>query len=205
MRKSEVRKLAKQFGLPTATKKDSQGLCFIGKVDMKDFLSHYIETKKGDVLNTKGEIIGSHDGAIFYAIGQRHGFVITKKSPEDPRFFVVAKDIKKNIMTVASSQQQVARKNSETEIFETQNDYATKEIIVKDLHFISGIEPIFPFQASVRIRYRQEKQSCTLIKKPDGFHVRIDNPQNGISIGQSAVFYNKDLCLGGGIIDIAGH
>jgi tRNA-specific 2-thiouridylase len=80
MTKPEVRKLAHKFGLPTATKKDSQGLCFIGKIDMKEFLTHYIETKEGDVLNTKGEVIGFHDGAIFLTIGQRHGFTVTKKN-----------------------------------------------------------------------------------------------------------------------------
>src|SRR5205823_2787770 len=80
MAKPEVRKLAHQFGLPTATKKDSQGLCFMGKIDMKEFLLHYIETKHGDVLNTAGEIIGFHNGVILYAIGERHGFTITKKT-----------------------------------------------------------------------------------------------------------------------------
>ena len=76
--KTEVRKMAKKFNLPVFDKKDSQGLCFIGKVDMKDFLKHYLPSKRGDVLNEKGEIIGWHEGAYFYTMGQRHGFTITK-------------------------------------------------------------------------------------------------------------------------------
>ena len=190
MTKPEVRKLAVKFGLPTAAKKDSQGLCFIGKVDMKDFLSHYIEAKPGDVLNTKDETIGKHDGAFFYTIGQRHGFTITKKTAEDPRFFVISKDLEKNTIVVASKK------------LESQKIETIKEILVKDLHFISG-KPKFPLQISVRIRYRQEKQNCRVEKKSEGHHILFDTPQNGISVGQSAVLYEKDLCIGGGIIERA--
>lgn len=188
MTKPEVRKLAEKFKLPTATKKDSQGLCFMGKVDMKDFLSHYIDTKPGNILNIKGEIVGIHKGAIFYTIGERRGFSVDKKTPNDPRFFVVTKDLKENTITVASSEDQVARKNA-------------KEIIVKDLHFISGVERNHFFSCEVRIRYRQEKQKCTVSKKDDGIHIQFNNPQNGIALGQSAVLYDGTLCLGGGIIE----
>jgi tRNA-uridine 2-sulfurtransferase len=189
MTKPEVRKLAKKFGLPTAEKKDSQGLCFIGKIDMKDFLSHYIPQKEGDVLNTKGEVVGTHDGAMFFTIGQRHGFTITKKTPDDPRFFVVSKDIEKNTITVAGKEK------------ESSEIYDTKEIIVKNVHSISGNEPPFPLKTSVRIRYRQEKQACVVEKKSDGCHVTFENPQNGVAVGQSAVLYDGEVCLGGGIIE----
>ena len=192
MTKPEVRKLAKEFGLPTAEKKDSQGLCFIGKVDMKDFLSHYIKTKSGNVLNTNGEIIGNHDGALFFAVGQRHGFTITKKSPDDPRYFVISKDLEKNTITVANK--------------ESENDavYNIKEIMLKNLHLISpqGLSLGKGFlRCLVRIRYHQEKQNCTVDKKSDGYHIVFDKPQNAISVGQSAVLYQGDICLGGGIID----
>ena len=95
----------------------------MGKVDVKDFLSHYLKTKKGNVLNNKGEIIGIHEGAIFYTIGERHGFTITKKSPTDPRYFVISKDIKKNTITVSD------KNNHSDEI------YNIKKIVVKNLHF----------------------------------------------------------------------
>ncbi|MFC1802234.1 tRNA 2-thiouridine(34) synthase MnmA, partial [Patescibacteria group bacterium] len=81
LEKKEVRKLAKKFNLPTAEKKESQGLCFVGKIEMKDFLKRFLEEKKGDVLNEKGEVVGWHEGAQYYTIGQRHGFIITKKTP----------------------------------------------------------------------------------------------------------------------------
>ncbi len=189
LNKPEVRKLAEKFGLPTATKKDSQGLCFIGKIDMKDFLSHYIKTEKGNVLNTKGEVIGVHDGAIFYAIGQRHGFNITKKSREEPRFFIISKDMQKNTITVANK--------------EDENDkvYSTEEIIMRDIHLISDKNLSFPKQTSVRIRYRQEKQKCTIFKDGQFYRVKFEKPQNAISTGQSAVFYDEGVCLGGGIIE----
>ncbi len=193
MTKPEVRKLAEKFGLPTATKKDSQGLCFLGKVDMKDFLQHYIAPRPGLVLDTAGETVGHHDGAMFYTIGERHGFTITKKSPNDPRFFVVAKDIEKNTITVGEK------------ISEKSGDYNAREIIVRDLHFISDIEPTFPLQACVRIRYRQEKQPCTVTKHSDGYHIAFVTLQSGVPVGQSAVLYSapspESVCLGGGIID----
>ncbi len=194
MTKPEVRKLAEKFGLPTATKKDSQGLCFIGKVDMKDFLSHYIEPKRGDVLNTKGEVIGYHDGAMFYTIGERHGFTITKKSPEDPRFFVISKDLGKNTITVASKESEIEKINN------------IKEILIKNLHFISPRGTLGELgsptpKLGVRIRYRQEKQGGTLDKKLDGYHIVFDIPQNAVSVGQSAVLYDDEICLGGGIIE----
>ncbi len=189
MTKPEVRKLAHKFGLPTATKKDSQGLCFIGKIDMKDFLSHYIKTKEGDVLNTKGEVIGFHDGAIFLTIGQRHGFTVTKKTGDDPRYFVVSKDLEKNTVTVGSKESDGEKINS------------INEIVLKDLHLISENQKDVENKISVRIRYRQQKQVCQLKKENDGWHVVFDDPQSGIAVGQSAVFYNGQVCLGGGVIE----
>lgn len=188
MTKPEVRELAEKFALPTAHKKDSQGLCFIGKIDMKDFLSHYIETKNGNVLNTSGEIIGTHDGAVFLTIGQRHGFSITKKTSDEPRYFVVSKDLENNTITVAN------KEDGKDEVF------STKEIFISNLHFIAG-EPVLPLKTSVRIRYRQEKQECIVNRAEGGYSVTFSEPQNGVAIGQSAVFYEGLVCLGGGIIE----
>jgi len=195
MTKPEVRLLAKKYGLPTATKKDSQGVCFLGKLDMKEFLSYYVDSKRGDVLDTSGEVVGYHDGAIFYTIGQRHGFTITKKGSDDPRFFVVSKDIDRNTITVADK--------------ESKNDvvYSIKEVVIKDLHIIQGMPlgskgiPWNKITCTVRIRYRQEKQKCVVKKKDDGWHVILDLPQNGVAVGQSAVLYHDTECLGGGIIE----
>ncbi len=186
--KPEVRALASKFELPTAEKKDSQGLCFIGRIDMKDFLNHFINTKEGDVLNTKGEAVGTHSGAILYTIGQRHGFTISKKSADEPRYFVISKDLEKNTITVAS-------KENESDIV-----YSTKKIFLKDLHSISGKE-LNSKNIEVRIRYRQEKQKALLEKNTEGYYITFENPQNGVAVGQSAVLYQNDICLGGGIIE----
>ena len=182
-------RLAREFHLPTANKKDSQGLCFIGKIDIKDFLTHYIKVEKGDVLNTKGEVVGEHDGSILYAIGQRHGFTIKKKSSEDPRFFVVSKDIEKNTINVESEEKRA------------DSSLTTKEIVLSSLHLINPGESMTDI--SVRIRYRQEKQSCIIEKINNEYHVTFNTPQVGVSVGQSAVFYNGNVCLGGGIIEKA--
>jgi tRNA-uridine 2-sulfurtransferase len=187
MTKPEVRKLAEEFGLPTALKKDSQGLCFIGKIDMKEFLAHYIKTEQGDVLNTKGEVVGYHDGAIFFTIGQRHGFTITKKTSEDPRFFVISKDLDKNTITVANKED------------EKDKVFSTVKVFIKNLHIIDSNE--LSDDISVRIRYRQEKQSARLEKKETEYILTFEDPQNGVSVGQSAVIYKGDICLGGGIIE----
>ncbi len=187
--KPEVRKLAHEFELPTATKKDSQGLCFMGNIDIKEFLSHFIETKRGDVLNTEGEVIGFHDGSQFLTIGQRHGFTITKKTPEDPRYFIVSKDLEKNTITVASKELETNALNN------------IRSIHINNFNFISGTEPVFPHRTSVRIRYRQEKITCTVVKQENKYIVTFELPQNAIAVGQSAVFYDGDACLGGGIIE----
>jgi tRNA-specific 2-thiouridylase len=192
LKKPNVRELAEKFGLSTATKKDSQGVCFLENIDIKDFLSRFIETKKGDVLNAGGEKIGWHNGAVLYTIGERHGFIITKKSSNDSRLFVVSKNLEKNTITVAD-------KKTESDVV-----YSTKEILVKDLHFISGKNSYTEkenFDCNVRIRYRQEKQKCSVSKKPDGWHIVFAVPQNGVAVGQSAVLYDGSVCLGGGVIE----
>ena len=104
LEKPEVRKLAKKFKLPNSDKKDSQGLCFIGKIDVKDFLAHYIKTEMGNVLNEKGEIIGTHNGALLLTIGERHGFTIDPKfkTAHDEAYYVVSKDVKNNTITVSN-------------------------------------------------------------------------------------------------------
>ncbi len=189
MTKPVVRKLAEKFELSTATKKDSQGLCFMGNIDIREFLSHYIEPKRGDVLDANGKIIGNHFGVQFLTIGQRHGFTITEKTSEDPRFFVIKKDLDKNTITVASKEK------------EQDKVIDIRGFEVNDLHYISGKEPIFPYKTSVRIRYRQEKQKCSIEKSENSYKITFNDEQSAISVGQSAVFYDDEECIGGGIID----
>lgn len=204
LQKSEVRARAKKYKLPTADKKDSQGICFIGKVDMKEFLSHYIDSKPGDVVNEQGEKIGTHEGAVFYTIGQRHGFEITQKSPTDTPWYVVAKDIEKNILVVSTKNHQ------------GDHTQAVQEVSLSNIHIISKTESL-PAQLEARIRYRQQKQIIRieypllsktrdfplLNQKGDqgGIRIHFSKPQDGVSIGQSLVFYDGEKCLGGGIIE----
>lgn len=184
LEKSEVRKLATTFKLPTAQKKDSQGLCFIGTIDVKEFLSRYIPIKKGVVLNTAGTVIGEHDGAFFYTIGERHGFTITAKTPHDQAVFVVAKDIEANTITVAP-------KNAGGEL-----PYARTSVTVRDVNWNQGAI-LLDTPLTARSRYRAPLQK---IRFTSSDTIEFDVPQSDISPGQSVVVYDGDVCLGGGSI-----
>ncbi len=186
--KPKVRELAKKFGLPTAQKKDSQGLCFIGKIDMKEFLKEFIQEKRGDILNDDGEIIGYHDGVYFYTLGQRHGFVITKKSTNDMPYFVSSKDFDKNTITVS-----VKEKNGELA-------QSIKEVKLRDVNWISGKDPDMSKTYTARVRYRQPVQSCTIVvDNLDKVKIVFEVPQIATP-GQSVVLYEDEICLGGGVI-----
>ena len=194
--KPSVRKLAEKFGLPQATRKDSQGLCFLGKVDMKEFLKEYAGASKGKVLNEKGEIIGEHEGAILYTIGERHGFNVTTKTTSDEPLYVIAKNIKKNTITVA--QQNASQKVLGLPFAKprAQPDIFSKHFV--ELGEINWISDQSPEEKNLlcRIRYRQKKIGC----KIEGQKVIFNEPQMGVSAGQSLVLYDGEICLGGGII-----
>jgi tRNA-specific 2-thiouridylase len=187
LEKSEVRKLAKKFNLPTANKKDSQGVCFLGKIDIKDFLSHYIKVKNGLVLNEKAENIGFHNGASFLTIGERGGFSITKKGPNDKPLFIVAKDLKNNTITVSQDKNYFDH---------------DKKIVLRNLNFLVDEELFFKKGKNgikARVRYRQPLEKCKVNKIVGGLEVKFEKPQVTAS-GQSVVFYDGEVCLGGGII-----
>jgi len=184
LKKEEVRKIAKKAGLLTAEKKDSQGLCFIGKIDFKDFLKHYIEPKKGDVLNENGEIIGNHDGATFLTLGERQGFTITKKGANDGPSYVVAKDISKNTITVSSSIKTLSPKP----LINLINVNWITEVPKKDKTY------------DAQIRYHGELLKCSIevINVKDA-KVIFEKPQT-VASGQSVVFYDGEVCVGGGVV-----
>lgn len=181
--KPEVRKLAKKFGLATAEKKDSQGLCFIGKIDIKEFLSHYMQEKRGDVLDEEGRVIGFHDGAFFYTIGERHGFTITEKTPNDEPYYVVAKDVEKNTLTVSFKEKREGG----------------KEIRLENVNWIGEV-PQAGKKYMARSRYREQLQEVSILTKNNEFFVTFATPQYTLSPGQSLVVYLGKVCLGGGII-----
>lgn len=190
LEKPEVRKIAEKYNLPTATKKDSQGVCFLGMIDMKEFLGHYIEKKEGTVLNEKGESIGTHDGAVFVTLGQRHGFTITEKGTLDKPYYVIAKDVLKNTITVSDNLESI------TNSLEKEHHTLTLSNVV--LH--GNIDASKTYQA--RIRYRQQLQNCHITVNERGeTQVIFDVPQMSASKGQSCVLYDGELCIGGGVIE----
>ena len=175
MKKDEVREVAKNNDLHVADKKDSQGICFIGKVTLQEFLSQYLKEQKGKVLNNKGEVVGEHDGAHFYTIGQRHGLGVALGEPH----YVAEKDIKSNTIVLAP---------------EKDKKLEGGEIRLAKVK----AEGDLPQEVLVRIRYRQGLQKATLRKDHT---LELDKPVKFIAPGQSAVFYNKEgKLIGGGII-----
>lgn len=195
--KKEVRRIAEKFGLLTAKKKDSQGLCFIGKLNMKDFLKNYIKEKEGKVLNEDGKIIGRHSGTAFLTIGQRHGFVVTDKGINDKPYYIVSKDIKNNTITV--SQKCATLGVAQIKLLDKNNK---QKIEIENISWISGEVSDINKKYEARIRYRQELQKCKikLTDKSNLLIVEFEKNQDTATAGQSLVIYDGEKCLGGGII-----
>lgn len=192
LRKSEVRKLARKFGLPQETRKDSQGVCFLGQIDMKEFLKEFVGAKPGKVLNEKGEVVGEHEGALLYTIGERHGFVVANKSTHNDPLYVVAKDVAQNTVIVAPK----------ITPHLSQQQGSSLSVLLQDMNWISGKAPDPSKKYSCRLRYRQEKMGCRV----EDNKIIFDMPQFGVSAGQSLVLYlpaqsgDREVCLGGGVI-----
>ena len=192
--KPEVREFARKWDLPVKDKPDSQGICFMGKVDVKEFLKAHLKMKSGKIRTTEGAIIGEHTGLEYYTIGQRRGIEIGGGIP----YFVAAKDFKKNELIVAKGSRAEA-------LFE-------KELWAGDVHWISGKAPKMPFLCQAKIRYRQPDQKCEIKRDNKGksgimreneekIKVEFYETQRAITAGQSVVFYDKEIMLGGGIIE----
>lgn len=182
--KSKVRKLAEQYGLPTAAKKDSQGICFLGHVDLREFLSRYIETREGDVLDTSGRIIGNHPGALFFTRGERHGFTVTHKTPSDQPYYVLSKDMDANTITV--SQDPEHESGSVTSFILTSCVWREFSDTKK---------------YTAHIRYHGIPKPCTVVRNGDtSATISFQEPDYTVSPGQSVVIYDGDICIGGGIV-----
>ncbi len=183
-KKPEVRALARKFSLPTAEKPDSQGVCFIGELDMRDFLKHFIPERRGKVKTTTGKTVGEHTGAEFYTIGQREGLGIGGGIP----YYVTAKDQKTNTLVVAEGPYDAG-------LFRN-------ELAVSNVNWISGGAPSLPLRCRARIRYRQPVQKC-IVTKFSKFNLKVvfDEPQRAVTPGQSVVFYKGETMLGGGVIE----
>ncbi|MBF0913891.1 tRNA 2-thiouridine(34) synthase MnmA [Candidatus Gracilibacteria bacterium] len=184
LKKTEVREIALKIKLPNAKRKDSQGICFVGKVDLTKFLEKKINPKPGVVKDTSGKILGEHKGVFYYTIGQRKGLDIGgQKEP----IFVVKKDLEKNEIIVGTS--------ADLELYD---DY----LELKNLQFLSK-EISLPAFGKAKIRYRQKDQNCILNKNSDGkYFVKFSEKQRAITSGQIFAFYDEnDFLLASGVID----
>ena len=217
LHKTDVRKEALKYKIPVATKKDSQGVCFLGPLDMKDFLKHYIESKKGDVLNANGKVIGTHGGAVFFTLGERHGFVITEKTEKDKPYYVVGKDIKKNIVVVSTSPKnsflkgpRISSPVKSSSKVEARPDHFKNEFFGSVISIININWTIIPEENKkyiAQIRYHGELLGCKINLPRQGLG-EIGNEAQIIfdkdilvDSGQSIVIYDGDICLGGGIVE----
>lgn len=197
LEKPEVRKIAEQFDLITAKKKDSTGICFIGERRFKDFLQQYLPAQWGDIYTDDGEKIGKHDGLMYYTLGQRGGIGIggVKNRPEEP-WFVLKKDLKNNRLIVGQGHDHPMLQS--------------QTLTAYQVDWVAGIAPeqIFHEQGlrcTAKTRYRQPDQICRVFATDNqqGLSVKVifDEPQRAVTAGQSVVFYLDDICLGGGVID----
>jgi tRNA-specific 2-thiouridylase len=180
--KTEIRKLAADFGLVTASKKDSQGICFVGEIGIKEFLSQYVTGKAGDIIDKKtGQIIGQHEGAIFYTIGQRHGLGVGGGLP----YYVVGKDMAKNLVYVTTDL--------------NDGNLWHDKIKINQLHWINE-QPKDNKTYQARTRYRAKLVKCKLKIGKTVASVQLNDPERAIAVGQSVVVYDGDRVVGGGII-----
>ncbi len=182
LQKSEVRQLAKKFKLPNAEKKDSQGICFIGKINVTEFLKAHVKAEAGEIVTAGGQILGRHDGLPYYTIGQREGMNLGGKGP----YYVVSKDFQANRLVVTNDKED--------------KGLWKKEFTVTDLSWTNQA-PEFPLHTGVTIRYHHPEYNARITKHESGIKVIFDQPQRAITEGQAAVFYTGDELLGGGVID----
>ncbi|PIT91426.1 tRNA 2-thiouridine(34) synthase MnmA [Candidatus Kaiserbacteria bacterium CG10_big_fil_rev_8_21_14_0_10_49_17] len=178
MTKDEVRAYAVEHRLPSATRSESQGLCFIGDVEIRDFIRQYIPTNSGAVLNEAGAVIGEHEGAILYTYGQRHGFTVTSQKTDERAHFVIAKDIEKNTITVRSG---------------SPEETAAESITLENTHWIREVPH---GEADARTRHRGALRRAVIEDSSVSLAESAEKP----SPGQSLVLYKDGECLGGGII-----
>lgn len=187
--KSKVRQIAEQAGFLNATKKDSTGICFIGERKFKDFLQTYLPAQPGEIETLTGEILGEHDGLMFYTLGQRQGLRIGgRKEKSGSPWYVADKQLKRNTLIVVQG-------HNHPKLFST-------TLACTQLHWISDNPPTSSLYCTAKTRFRQVETPCFI--KPsssDKYQVEFEVPQRAVTPGQSVVFYQGQTCLGGGVID----
>ncbi|HFD81396.1 MAG TPA: tRNA 2-thiouridine(34) synthase MnmA [Gammaproteobacteria bacterium] len=188
LHKPEVRRMARERGFANFAKKDSTGICFIGERRFRDFLARFLPARPGDIVSIDGEILGRHHGLMFHTIGQREGLGIggTHGGSGEP-WYVCAKDLEANHLIVVQGKNHPALFRPTLE--------------ADELHWITAAPPTVPFDCHARIRYRQADQACCIIRLEEGrCRVEFRQPQRAVTPGQAVVFYQGEVCLGGGTI-----
>lgn len=186
--KTQVRAMAQDYGFINHAKKDSTGICFIGERKFQSFLSEYLLAQPGNIETDEGQVIGTHNGLMFYTLGQRQGLGIggLNNFTEAP-WYVVSKDLARNALIVAQQHDHPLLMND--------------SLICQDIHWIEEVKPQLPLKCKAKIRYRCIDQTCVVNALSDGnYQVIFEQPQRAITPGQSIVFYQDDTCLGGGVI-----
>ncbi len=180
--KPVVREMAEARGLYTASKKDSQGICFVGQIGIREFLGQYVEQSAGPIIDKQtGKVLGQHDGAIFYTIGQRHGLDIGGGLP----YYVAGKDMDKNEVYVTTNL--------------NDDSLWRPELLITSPHWINEQPKLGTYH--IRVRHRGALAAATLAYQPNGDVVlRLESPERAIAPGQSVVIYDGDVCIGGGIV-----
>ncbi len=186
--KSEVRRLAEAAGFENHAKKDSTGICFIGERKFAAFLERYLPAQPGDIETVDGKRLGQHRGLMYHTLGQRQGLNVggVQGALEAP-WYVIDKDLSRNVLIVGQG-------NDHPRLFKP-------TLTATQLHWVAGSLPTLPLQCTAKIRYRQADQACEVtLLDDDTLQVNFDTPQRAIAPGQSVVFYQGEVCLGGGTI-----
>lgn len=195
LEKPEVRRIAEQYDLATAKKKDSTGICFIGERRFKDFLQQYLPAQKGDIYTDDGKKIGTHDGLMYYTLGQRGGIGIGGvKDRDEAPWFVLHKDLDNNRLIVGQGHDHPMLQSTELTAYKL--DWVVDA--PTQLFTAQG------YRCTAKTRYRQPDQACTVFaldETGDTIKVVFNEPQRAVTPGQSCVFYDGDICLGGGVIE----
>ena len=190
LEKPQVREIAEKYELATARKKDSTGICFIGERRFSDFLKQYLPAQPGNIETTAGQVIGQHHGLMYHTIGQRQGLGIGgMQGAGDNPWYVLRKDLQRNVLVVGQG-------NNHPWLF-------SAALECSSIFWVNEPAWEFPLQLTAKVRYRQPDQHCVLERTDSGYLVRFDEPQRAVTPGQSVVFYQGDVCLGGGVIETA--
>ncbi|WP_407922812.1 tRNA 2-thiouridine(34) synthase MnmA [Acidihalobacter aeolianus] len=186
--KTEVRRIAREAGLPNHRRKDSTGICFIGERRFRDFLARYLPARPGAIVDLHGAHLGGHQGLMYYTLGQRQGLGIGGTAEGDAApWYVAEKRLESNELLVVQGHDHPA--------------LLSVSLFAARMHWIAGSAPGERFRCTAKTRYRQEDQACTVTLSSEGARISFDKPQRAVTPGQFVVLYDDALCLGGGVIE----